>query len=464
MPKATTSQVTRSQIRATVRSYLDGINNGGGRDVLALFAETATVEDPVGSDVVAASRWYAEPLDPAVRVRPVAPVSVSSDARAAAVAFELRMPWDSRQVSVDVVDVMEFDEHGKITSLRAYWSPQDIPSENSQEHTMSTTTSVSDSSNVPDSPPTALGTWSWGAGSVGGDEVFGNHLDEEQLKEVVAAAFDKGFTLFDTAAVYGEGSSERILGTLLAPYDRDSYQLSTKFTPQLAGPESNAVEAMLQGSLERLRTDHVDIYWIHNPADVEKWTPQLAPLVKDGRVRSVGVSNHNLEEITRAREILAAEGVELAAVQNHYSLIYRASEDAGILDYCQRNGITFYSYMVLEQGALTGRYGADNPLPKGSYRAATYNEILPKLGELTDALVAVGEEHGQDGYSAAEVATAWALGKGTVPIIGATKARYLDSQERAAELSLTGEDVERLERLGKAASVDTRGSWENPMA
>lgn len=464
MPEATTPQVTRSQIRATVRSYLDGINNGGGRDVLALFAETATVEDPVGSDVVAASRWYAEPLDPAVRVRQVAPVSVSSDARAAAVAFELRMPWDSRQVSVDVVDAMEFDEHGKITSLRAYWSPQDIPSENSQENTMPTTVHASDLPDSPHSPPTALGTWSWGAGSVGGDEVFGNHLDEDQLEEVVATAFDKGFTLFDTAAVYGEGSSERILGTLLAPYDRASYRLSTKFTPQLAGPESNAVEAMLEGSLERLRTDHVDIYWIHNPADVEKWTPQLAPLVKDGRVGSVGVSNHNLEEITRAREILAAEGVELAAVQNHYSLIYRASEDAGILDYCRRNGITFYSYMVLEQGALTGRYGAHNPLPEGSYRAATYNDILPKLGELTDALVAVGKEHGSRGYSAAEVATAWALGKGTVPIIGATRARYLDSQERAAELSLTVDDVERLERLGKAASVDTRGSWENPMA
>lgn len=235
------------------------------------------------------------------------------------------------------------------------------------------------------SPRIALGTWSWGSGAAGGDQVFGNHLSEAELEPVVKAAMDKGFNLWDTAAVYGQGSSERILGNLLAPYDRQDYLLSTKFTPQIAGPEDDAMERMLAASLERLHTDYIDLYWIHNPADVEKWTPGLIALVKSGKVKRVGISNHNLSQIQRAKEILAAGGVELSAVQNHFSLLYRSSEEAGILDYCAKNDIEFFAYMVLEQGALTGHYTSANPLPEGSGRAATYNAALPKLEALYEA-------------------------------------------------------------------------------
>ena len=96
---------------------------------------------------------------------------------------------------------------------------------------------------------------------------------------------------------------------------------------------------MLAGSLERFGTDYINVYWIHNPADVERWTPLLAPLVKSGKVKHIGVSNHNLAQIKRAEEILSKEGVHVSAVQNHYSLLYRSSEKAGILDYCKENGI-----------------------------------------------------------------------------------------------------------------------------
>ena len=81
--------------------------------------------------------------------------------------------------------------------------------------------------------------------------------------------------------------------------------LSTKFTPQIAGEGADPVAEMCEGSLKRLGTDHIDIYWIHNPADVEKWTPYLAPLVKSGKALRVGVSNHNLAQIQRAEEILS---------------------------------------------------------------------------------------------------------------------------------------------------------------
>lgn len=312
------------------------------------------------------------------------------------------------------------------------------------------------------SPSVALGTWSWGSGAVGGDTVFGNHLSASDLKPVVDAAMAAGLTLFDTAPVYAMGESETILGELLADYDRDAYQLSTKFTPMLAPEYDDSMEQMLDASLERLRTDYVDVYWIHNQDDIERWTPQLIPLVKAGKIRQVGVSNHSLAQIGRVVEILTESGVPLSAVQNHYSLLFRDSETTGVLDSCHDNGIAFWPYMILEQGALTGVYGVDHPLPEGSDRAATYNPVLPQLTELTDAMDRIGQAHG--GYSVAEVATAWTLAKGTVPIIGVTKTRHIDSQVRAAGLTLADGESREIEQLAAATGVRVRGGWERPLA
>ncbi len=112
---------------------------------------------------------------------------------------------------------------------------------------------------------------------------------------------------------------------------------------------------------------------------MERWTPYLIPLVKSGKVKRVGVSNHDLAHIKRAEEILSKEGVHISAVQNHFSLLYRSSERAGILDYCKEHNITFFAYMVLEQGALSGKYDTRHPLPEGSQRANTYDPILAQL-------------------------------------------------------------------------------------
>lgn len=117
-----------------------------------------------------------------------------------------------------------------------------------------------------------------------------------------------------------------------------------------------AVATLFEDNLKNLGVDYIDLYWIHNPMDVDLWTPQLIPLLQSGKVKAVGVSNHNLSQIKRANEILSSAGFRVAAIQNHFSLLYRSSERAGILDYCKENNITFFAYMVLEQGALSGRY------------------------------------------------------------------------------------------------------------
>ncbi|MGO1949201.1 MAG: aldo/keto reductase [Mycobacteriaceae bacterium] len=317
----------------------------------------------------------------------------------------------------------------------------------------------------PPLPHVALGTWSWGTGDAGGDQVFGNDLGASDLKPIVDAAMEQGLTLWDTAPVYAAGNSEQILGELLAPYSRSDYLISTKFTPGISDQYGDDMETMLDASLDRLGTDHVDLYWIHNQDDIEKWTPQLIPLVKAGKVKQVGVSNHNLEQIRRVTEILGDGGVELSAVQNHYSLLFRDSEDTGILDHCLSHNVDFYSYMVLEQGALTGAYSTQHPLPEGSDRARTYNGILPLLENLTGALAEIGGNHG--GLSVAEVATVWATTKGTIPIIGVTKQRHIDSQVRTAGVSLTGDEVERIEQLATEiteSGAQVRGDWEKPLA
>ena len=306
----------------------------------------------------------------------------------------------------------------------------------------------------------ALGTWAWGAGAFGGDSVFGSNTNVENLKPVFDAAMKAGLNLWDTATVYGMGESEKILATLAKDYRREQVEISTKFTPQLAEVYENSVEKMAEASLERMGLDNIDIYWIHNPMDVERWTPGLIPLLKNGKVKRVGVSNHNIAEIRRANEILQAEGFKVSAVQNHFSLLYRSSEQGGVLDYCKENGIEFWAYMVLEQGALSGKYNKENPLPAESDRGKKYNPVLDQLFALTDEMKKIGQKYNA---SCSQVGIAWAIAKDTLPIIGATKEHHVIEAAEAAKITLTAEEVARLEQLADATGVDTRGGWEHSM-
>lgn len=314
--------------------------------------------------------------------------------------------------------------------------------------------------NHKETPRVALGAWSWGAGMAGGDQVFGNHLSEMELKPVFESAMQHGLNLWDTAAVYGEGSSERILGNFIKYVSRDKVIISTKFTPQIASDSPNAMQEMLDGSKARLHTNVIDLYWIHNPFDVEKWTPKLIPIMKSAQIQAIGVSNHNLAELKRANEILGDEGLSVSAVQNHYSLLHRSSERAGILDYCKENGITFYSYMVLEQGALSGSYDQSHPFPEGSARAASYNHALPELESLINEMKAMAAAYNA---TVAQIATAWAIAKGTLPIIGVTKARHVEDAAKAAMLELTPHEIQRMEELAETTPVKTLREWEKDM-
>lgn len=305
-------------------------------------------------------------------------------------------------------------------------------------------------------PKIALGAWAWG-----NDGTFGGKLTSDELKPIFDAGMNAGLNLWDTAFVYGMGTSEKVLGEFLRTVPRGSYIISDKFTPQCANPNAgNAVVEMFNTSAGLLGIEHIDFYWIHNPVGAPKWITELIPLAKSGKIGKIGLSNHSLAEIKEAAAILEKEGLKISAIQNHYSILNRSSEYSGILDYCKENGIIFFSYMVLEQGALSGKYDTAHPLPEDSDRGKTYNPILPQIEEIVSVMRKIADSHN---VNTAQIPIAWAIAKGTLPIIGVTKAEQVEDAAKAAALELTADEIKELESAADKMKLNVIRYWEKEM-
>ncbi len=305
-------------------------------------------------------------------------------------------------------------------------------------------------------PKIALGAWAWG-----NDGTFGGDLTADALRPIFEAGMANGLNLWDTAYAYGMGTSEKVLAGFLKSLPRESYLVSDKFTPQCASNSPSAMADMIDMQLKLMDLDRFDIYWIHNVWGAPHCTEEVAKYF-EGRQDApmIGVSNHNLAEIKQADEILKEHGLRLAAVQNHYSLINRSSEDSGILDYCKENDIVFFSYMVLEQGALSGKYDTQHPMPEGSDRATIYNPILGKLEVLNTAMKKLADQYG---VAIAQIPVAWAIAKGTLPIIGVTKESQVLDAAKAAGISLTAEETAALEQIADNLKLNVIRFWEKEM-
>ena len=305
-------------------------------------------------------------------------------------------------------------------------------------------------------PKIALGAWAWG-----NDGTFGNEHKIEDLKPIYDKSMELGLNLWDTAYVYGMGKSEEVLGEFLRTSNREDFVISTKFTPQLAEMfEANEVTSMYENSAKILGVEDIDIFWIHNSVGAPDWTKKLVETAKEHDIKMIGVSNHNLAEIKEANEILKDEGLKLGAVQNHYSLLNRSSEDSGILEYCKENDIIFFSYMVLEQGALSGKYDTSHPFPEGSDRANAYGGSLAEIEELNKAIAEIAENHDA---KVAQLPIAWAIAKGTLPIIGATKVHHVEDAADAVNIELSDDEIKTMEELADKANVNTIRIWEKEM-
>ena len=305
-------------------------------------------------------------------------------------------------------------------------------------------------------PKIALGAWAWG-----NDGTFGGDITAESLRPIFDTAMVNGLNLWDTAYAYGMGTSEKVLAGFLKGLERNAFLVSDKFTPQCTNGKPTAMADMIEMQLQLMELDQFDIYWIHNVWDAPHWTEELAKYFEGkDNVPLLGVSNHNLAEIKQANEILKSHGLKLSAVQNHYSLINRSSEDSGILDYCRENDITFFAYMVLEQGALSGKYDTSHPMPEGSARAETYNPVLDKLEVLNAELKKLADKYN---VGPAQIPVAWAIAKGPLPIIGVTKTGHVEDAVKAANVALTAEETAELERVADSLELNVIRFWEKEM-
>ena len=273
---------------------------------------------------------------------------------------------------------------------------------------------------------------------------FGRRIDLEQTRAVIDAALEAGVTFLDTADVYGSGDSERFIGEVLAGR-RDDVVLATKFGQDASVPgpggSRDHVRAAIDASLERLGFDVVDLYYYHRPDGVtplEETLEAMQELVDEGRVRALGLSNVDAEQVRRA----AASGVTVVAVQNHYSLLRRDDDDA-VLPLCRELGIGYVPYFPLASGRLTGKYRRGEPHPAGTRLAA--GDIADGDFERVEALAREAEHHGRSLLDAAIGGLASIPGIASV-IAGATKPEQVRANAAAGGWRATQDELDGLAR------------------
>lgn len=294
--------------------------------------------------------------------------------------------------------------------------------------------------------PLGVGCWSWGDKSTWGMGGYDSALSETTIAEAWEASLAAGVTLFDTAEVYGDGESERIIGRLLAadPDRRSTVVLATKFMPSPWKLQvGTALRSALEASLERLGVDQVQLYQLHGPISLRghaALAEALAAVHADGLVQTVGVSNYSVKEMTSIHGQLARRGVPLASNQIEYSLLRRRPETTGLLDACAALGVVPLAYSPIGMGRLTGKYSAANPPPgKRGFSAHPMEAVDRIVAELRR----IGDAH--DGRTPSQVALRWIIQKGAVPIPGAKNADQAQQNAGALGWSLTDEDMATLD-------------------
>lgn len=285
-----------------------------------------------------------------------------------------------------------------------------------------------------------LGAWQWG------DRIiwqYGHGYGVEEVRQAFQVSIREGIYFVDTAELYGNGLSERLLGRFLKETEQPIL-IATKFFPMPWRFGKSALPRALKGSLARMGIENVDLYQIHWPSPLmstETMMEGMAECVKSGMARTVGVSNFGPTRMVAAYSALARHNIPLASNQVHYSLLNRDAEKDGTLARCKELGIRLIAYSPLEKGLLTGKYSADSP-PPGS-RARLYTNLVGRIQPLLKLMTQFGQDHG--GKSNAQVALNWLMCKGTLPIPGAKNAEQAVENAGALGWRLTEEEVAKLD-------------------
>ena len=290
--------------------------------------------------------------------------------------------------------------------------------------------------------PLIMGTWQ------AGREMWAD-IDDAQTTRAIQAAIDAGINTIDTAAVYGKGHSERVVGKAVGDRRQEVVIATKVFANEL---KSDQVVAACERSLANLGTDYIDLYQIHWPSGsfgspvvpIEETMQALNRLMTQGKIRAIGVSNFSRAQLEEALEF-----GDIVSLQPPYSLLWRhAEKDA--MPLCKAQGLSILAYSPMAQGILTGKFRPGHRFKRGDHRRANrlfQEPVFDRVLETLEGLTPIAERHG---ITLGQLALAWVIAQpGACAIAGARNETQVVENARAAEVALAPDDLAEIDRISQ---------------
>ena len=295
-------------------------------------------------------------------------------------------------------------------------------------------------------PALGVGVWSWGDVRFWG---YGKTYTRDDITGAYQACLNAGLNFFDTAEMYGDGASERILGECIRADGRPVI-VASKFAPLPNRFSASKLLDALDASLARLNLSTIDLYQVHWPYTLLSITTlmdAMAKAVRAGKIRAIGVSNYSDAQMRRAHARLASYGIPLASNQVHYSLLHRNPERNGLLEACRELDVALIAYSPLEQGLLTGKYRANASQNIALPMTRRYRLRPARLRKFEPLLQVMESIATARGKTISQVALNWLLTRDEciIPIPGAKNARQASENAGAIGWRLTDEEFHRID-------------------